>query len=92
MISDDPELAYLNGRTIGDLAAAEQRATIATLIANGLPTRTLHVPRLDERALGALFMHFMLETIIAAGLLGVDPSTSPPWRPERFSPGNIWRT
>lgn len=77
MISDDPELAYLNGRTIGDLAAAEQRATIATLIANGLPTRTLHVPRLDERALGALFMHFMLETIIAADLLGVDPFDQP---------------
>lgn len=75
--SADPELAYLNGRSIGDLAAAEQRATVETLIANTRPVRTLHVPVLDERAIGALFMHFMLETIIAAGLMGVDPFDQP---------------
>ncbi|MGH6792780.1 MAG: hypothetical protein ACRECF_08585, partial [Methyloceanibacter sp.] len=32
---------------------------------------------LDERALGALMMHFMLETILAAHLLGVDPFDQP---------------
>jgi glucose-6-phosphate isomerase len=35
------------------------------------------LPWLDERALGALFMHFMLETIIAACLLGIDPFDQP---------------
>ena len=77
IVSADPELAYLNGRTVGDLADAEQRATIDTLIANTRPVRTLHVPVLDARAMGALFMHFMLETIIAAHLLGVDPFDQP---------------
>ena len=32
---------------------------------------------LDERALGALMMHFMLETILAGALLGVDPFDQP---------------
>jgi glucose-6-phosphate isomerase len=32
---------------------------------------------LDERSLGALLMHFMLETILAARLLGVDPFDQP---------------
>lgn len=73
----DPDLAYLDGRTVGDLADAEQRATIETLIANGRPVRTIHVPAPDEKALGALFMHFMLETIITADLLGVDPFDQP---------------
>jgi glucose-6-phosphate isomerase len=39
--------------------------------------RTLHLARLDERTLGALLMHFMLETIIAAHLLGVDAFDQP---------------
>jgi len=39
--------------------------------------RAIHLGRLDEEALGELMMHFMLETIIAAHLLGVDPFDQP---------------
>ena len=67
----------LGGKTIGDLVAAEGRATAETLAKNGCPVRTIHLPRVDERSLGALLMHFMLETIIAAHLLGVDPFDQP---------------
>ena len=73
----DPALAWLGGRTMGDLLDVSQRATAETLMRNGRPTRILRVPRLDERALGALLMHFMLETIIAGHLLGVDPFDQP---------------
>lgn len=62
---------------IGDLVDAEARATIDTLARNGRPVRTFMVPKLNERALGALFMHFMLETIIAGKVLGVDPFDQP---------------
>ena len=65
------------GRRIGDLVAAQGRATADTLAKNGRPVRAIHVERLDERTLGALLMHFMLETIIAARLLGVDPFDQP---------------
>ena len=65
------------GKTIGDLVAAEGRATAETLAKNGCPVRTLHLPRLDEETLGELLMHFMLETIIAAHLLGVDAFDQP---------------
>ena len=60
-----------------DLVAAQGRATADTLAKNGCPVRTFHVARLDERALGGLMMHFMLETIVAAHLLGVDPFDQP---------------
>lgn len=76
-VSDDPELAWLSGRTIGDLADAEQRATIDTLIANGRPLRTIALDRPDAHTVGALMMHFMLETILAADLIGVDPFDQP---------------
>ena len=39
--------------------------------------RIIAVPQVDARSLGALMMHFMLETIIAAHLLGVEPFDQP---------------
>ncbi len=68
---------YLSGRSAGDLVAAQQRAIPEALIAAGRPVRTIDLEALDERALGALMMHFMLETILAAHLLGVDPFDQP---------------
>jgi glucose-6-phosphate isomerase len=79
----DGELAKLAGepgfagKTIGDLVAAEGRATVETLAKNGCPVRTIHSSRLDEESLGELMMHFMLETIIAAHLLGIDAFDQP---------------
>jgi glucose-6-phosphate isomerase len=79
----DGELAKLAGepgftdKTVGDLVMAESRATGETLAKNGCPVRTINVSKLDEESLGELMMHFMLETIIAAHLLGVDAFDQP---------------
>jgi glucose-6-phosphate isomerase len=70
----EPDFA---GKTIGDLVAAEGRATAETLVKNGCPVRTIHLSQLDEESLGELLMHFMLETIIAAHLLGLDAFDQP---------------
>ena len=76
-LADDDALGYLAGKTMGDLMDAEQRATAETLIRNNRPTRIFRLSSLDERMMGALMMHFMLETIIAAHLLNVDPFDQP---------------
>jgi len=79
----DTELAKLagepgfGGKTIGDLVAAEARATAETLAKNGCPVRTIQLAKLDETSLGELLMHFMLETIIAAHLFGLDAFDQP---------------
>jgi glucose-6-phosphate isomerase len=65
------------GKTIGDLVVAQGRATAETLAKNGCPVRTIKLDRLDEESLGELLMHFMLETIIAAQLLGIDAFDQP---------------
>lgn len=65
------------GRTMGDLTTAQARATIDTLVKNGIPTRTFHFARLDAEALGAFMMHMMLETILAGKLMGIDPYDQP---------------
>ena len=76
-LANDEALGYLAGKTMGDLMDAEQRATAQTLISNNRPTRIFNLSSLDEKTMGALMMHFMLETIIAAHLLGVDPFDQP---------------
>jgi len=68
---------YLADRQIGDVVAALYQATATTLARNGCPTRVIEIDDLDEAAMGALFMHFMLETLIAARLLGVNPIDQP---------------
>jgi glucose-6-phosphate isomerase len=70
-------IEYLLGNSIGDLVTAQQLATRSTLIEHRCPTRFFTVPRIDERSMGALFMHFMLETIIAARMLGIDAFNQP---------------
>ncbi len=69
--------AGLAGLTVGDLVDAQQRATIKTLERRARPTRVFRLAALDEGTLGALFMHFMLETFLAARLLGVEPFDQP---------------
>ncbi|MEE8283601.1 MAG: glucose-6-phosphate isomerase, partial [Alphaproteobacteria bacterium] len=75
--ADGPELDWLRGRRLGDLLDAEQAATRDSLVARGHPVRVIEVDGADEVTLGALMMHFMLETILAADLLGVDPFGQP---------------
>jgi glucose-6-phosphate isomerase len=71
------DLGYLNGKSLGDLLDASQRATAEILVRNGRPTRVLRIARVDEEAIGALMAHYQLETILAARLLGVDPFDQP---------------
>ncbi|MEE2932124.1 MAG: glucose-6-phosphate isomerase [Pseudomonadota bacterium] len=70
-------LGALEQRTLGDLINASQHGTIDALVAAHRPVRTIATGELNAAALGALMMHFMLETIITADLLGIDPFNQP---------------
>jgi glucose-6-phosphate isomerase len=39
--------------------------------------RQINLTEVDERTVGALMMHFMLETIVMGRLMGVDPFDQP---------------
>jgi glucose-6-phosphate isomerase len=79
----DTELAALagepvfGGRTVGALVAAQAQATADTLAKHALPLRRIELKELNARSLGALLMHFMLETMIAGSLWGIDPEGQP---------------
>jgi glucose-6-phosphate isomerase len=79
----DPVLAQLAGvdeladRTVGDVIAAQSLAVPAALAQAGRPVRAIDIGRLDSYTMGALMMHFMLKTVLAGRLLGVDPFDQP---------------
>lgn len=79
----DPELAriagaeMLGGHTVGDIVSAQSHALPKALARAGRPVRTIDIAKLDEKTIGALLMHFMIETILAGRLLGVDPFDQP---------------
>ncbi len=71
------DMAYLGGLTIGDVIAAQAKATQQSLSNYHVPTR--HFALKDDSAftIGALLQHFMMETILMAGLMGVDAFNQP---------------
>jgi glucose-6-phosphate isomerase len=79
----DPDLSalagipFMAGRAMGDLVAAQSVAAPEALMRAGRPVRTIDLDRIDEAALGALMMATMLETMLAARLLGVDAFDQP---------------
>jgi glucose-6-phosphate isomerase len=79
----DPALAKLAGldvmagRAVGELVAAQAQAVPEALSRAGRPVRTIDIERLDAATLGGLMMHFMIETILAGWLMGLDPFDQP---------------
>ena len=79
----DPALAslagigFMGGKSIGDVVDAQAHAVPAALARAGRPVRTIDFPVLDEHAIGAILMHFMLETILAGRALALDPFDQP---------------
>jgi glucose-6-phosphate isomerase len=76
-LAEEAGARYLANRTIGDLVQAQQKAIVDAFAEARRPVRTMDMGRLDERTMGALMMHFFIETILAADLLGVDPFDQP---------------
>ena len=68
---------FMAGRTVGDVIAAQAHAVPEALARAGRPVRTFDLAQLDEFSVGALLMHFMIETILAGRLLGLDPFDQP---------------
>ncbi|MDP3372580.1 MAG: hypothetical protein Q8S21_06825 [Candidatus Paracaedibacteraceae bacterium] len=72
-----PSIISLNNHSMGDLMLAEQKATIDTMRRHGCPLRQVEIQQLNAENLGALMMHFMLETLAAAKFWNVNPFDQP---------------
>ena len=72
-LAEDAGLGHLGGRTVGALLDAFSGATAQALTDHGRPVREIRLDALDGRSLGAVMMHFIMETLVTARLWGVDP-------------------
>ena len=74
---DVKDLAYLGGKTLGDLLDIERRATAGALAKRGRPNQTIMLDRVDASHVGELIMMLEIATIYAGSLYGVDPLNQP---------------
>ena len=72
-IADVLGQSYLKGVPVGEVLHTQAVGTADALQEAGRIVRRFSTPPLDEHVLGALMMHFMLETAIACFILDVDP-------------------
>ena len=63
--------------TVGTLQLAMGQGTIAAFAARNHPVRTITIPAYSAESLGALCMHIMLETVLTACLLNLNPFDQP---------------
>ena len=70
-------LDYLKNKSLGKITFAQKKATENIFIKKNIPFRSFEVNRRDEKSLGALFCFFMLETILIAQALNLNPYDQP---------------
>ena len=68
---------FLKGHSLGELMQASCDATTQTLSDKGRPTRVINITEITEKSMGAVMMHFILETVFSAFLLNVNPFDQP---------------
>ncbi len=69
-------ISYLGGHGMEDIMEASAEATCATIAAKNLPLRVLRAP-LNATTVCQLMARTMLETLLVAAMLGVDPYSQP---------------
>ncbi|MHC4220722.1 MAG: glucose-6-phosphate isomerase, partial [Planctomycetota bacterium] len=70
-------LRYLEGATLGELLAAEKRATEYALVESNRPNYTITLPRLDAYHVGQFIQLWEITTAYAGLMLNVDPYDQP---------------
>lgn len=70
-------LPHILNRTLGDMMMAMQHGTVHSVANHGHPVRVIAPESVDAATMGALMMHWALETVISGGLMDIDPYSQP---------------
>ncbi len=72
-----PSLNYLKNKNLYQIKSAQKKATEAVFRKRNIPFRSFKVLLRSEEALGELFTFFMLETILLADFMKINPFNQP---------------
>ncbi len=68
---------YLSNKSLAEITFAQKKATENIFKQKKIPFRSFEIKKRDERTLGTLFSFFILETILIAKYLKIDPFNQP---------------
>ena len=68
---------YLKNKSSGDIIFAQKKATENVFNRKNIPFRSFEIKKRDEKTLGELFCFFILETILIAKSLNLNPYDQP---------------
>jgi glucose-6-phosphate isomerase len=68
---------YLKNKSLGDIIFSQKKATENVFNRKNIPFRSFEVKKRDEKTLGELFCFFILETILIAKSLDINPYDQP---------------
>ena len=71
------EIKYLNNFNVSDVLSAQKIATQKVFRKNKIPFRSFEIIKRNESAIGEIFCFFILETLLLAELLKVNPLNQP---------------
>lgn len=77
MMHDSNISPNLNSTSLNTLLKATYLAALQSIKLNNLPVRTILFNDFDISSLGSIMMHFIIETIVAGKLMGVNPFNQP---------------
>jgi glucose-6-phosphate isomerase len=77
LYSEREEVAYLGGKTLGELLNTERLATEIALVEAGRPNCTITFPEINEYALGEFIFMYEVQTVFTGKLLNIDPLDQP---------------
>ena len=68
---------YLRNKSLGDIIFSQKKATENVFNRKNIPFRSFEIKKRDEKTLGELFCFFILETILIAKSLNINPYDQP---------------
>jgi glucose-6-phosphate isomerase len=68
---------YLKNKSLGDIIFSQKKATENVFYRKNIPFRSFEIKKRDEKTLGELFCFFILETILIAKSLNINPYNQP---------------
>jgi glucose-6-phosphate isomerase len=68
---------YFKNKSLGDIIFSQKKATESVFNRKNIPFRSFEIKKRDEKTLGELFCFFILETILIAKSLDINPYDQP---------------
>ena len=68
---------FLRNKTVSQIMFSQKKATEITFRKKNIPFRSFEIKKRDEKTLGELFTFFILETILIAKSLKINPYDQP---------------